>query len=114
MARTEAVEPSAAKRTLLSGFRLPRQAAVSGHARLLARPAYQRLLAAEPLLRRLIPVLIVIFLLIVGLARFVELYLQGRLHLDDLISRRIKLEDVNDGLEALKTGEVARSVIMFD
>ncbi len=74
MARTEAVEPSVAKRTLLSGFRLPRQAAVSGHARLLARPAYQRLLAAEPLLRRLIPVLIVIFLLIVGLARFVELY----------------------------------------
>ena len=30
--------------------------------------------AAEPLLRRLIPDLIVIFLLIVGLARFVELY----------------------------------------
>ena len=51
-----------------------RNAAVSGHARLLARPAYQRLLAAEPLLRRLIPILIVIFLVIVGLARFVELY----------------------------------------
>ncbi|MEQ8486072.1 MAG: Zn-dependent alcohol dehydrogenase [Pseudomonadales bacterium] len=50
----------------------------------------------------------------VDMPRFVELYLQGRLHLDDLISRRIKLEDVNDGLEALKTGEVARSVIMFD
>jgi S-(hydroxymethyl)glutathione dehydrogenase / alcohol dehydrogenase len=50
----------------------------------------------------------------VDMPRFVELYLQGRLHLDDLISRRIKLEDVNDGMEALKTGEVARSVIMFD
>ena len=50
----------------------------------------------------------------VDMPRFVELYLQGRLHLDDLISRRIKLEDVNDGLEALKTAEVARSVIMFD
>jgi two-component system cell cycle sensor histidine kinase PleC len=74
MARTEAVEPSVAKRSFLSGLKLPRKAAVSGHARLLARPAYQRLLAAEPLLRRLIPVLIVIFLLIVGLARFVELY----------------------------------------
>ena len=74
MARAEAVEPSVAKRLLLSGFGLPRRAAVSGHARLLARPAYQRLLAAEPLLRRLIPVLIVIFLVIVGLARFVELY----------------------------------------
>jgi S-(hydroxymethyl)glutathione dehydrogenase/alcohol dehydrogenase len=50
----------------------------------------------------------------VDMPGFVELYLQGRLHLDDLISRRIKLEDVNDGMEALKTGEVARSVIMFD
>jgi S-(hydroxymethyl)glutathione dehydrogenase/alcohol dehydrogenase len=50
----------------------------------------------------------------VDMPRFVDFYLQGRLHLDDLISRRIKLEDVNDGLEALKTGEIARSVIMFD
>jgi S-(hydroxymethyl)glutathione dehydrogenase/alcohol dehydrogenase len=50
----------------------------------------------------------------VDMPRFVEFYLQGRLHLDDLISRRIRLEDVNDGMDALKTGEVARSVIMFD
>lgn len=50
----------------------------------------------------------------VDMPRFVDFYLQGRLHLDDLISRRIKLEDVNEGMEALKTGEVARSVIMFD
>jgi S-(hydroxymethyl)glutathione dehydrogenase/alcohol dehydrogenase len=50
----------------------------------------------------------------VDMPRFVEFYLQGRLHLDDLISRRIRLEDVNDGMEALKTGEVARSVIMFE
>jgi two-component system cell cycle sensor histidine kinase PleC len=41
---------------------------------MLARPAYQQLLAAEPYLRRLIPVLIAIFLIIVGLTRFVELY----------------------------------------
>ena len=50
----------------------------------------------------------------VDMPRFVEFYLQGRLHLDDLISGRIKLEDVNDGLDALATGEVARNVIMFD
>ena len=50
----------------------------------------------------------------VDMPRFVDFYLQGKLHLDDLISRRIKLEDVNDGLAALETGEVARSVIMFD
>jgi S-(hydroxymethyl)glutathione dehydrogenase/alcohol dehydrogenase len=46
--------------------------------------------------------------------RFVELYLQGRLHLDDLISKRIRLEDINKGMDDLRTGEVARSVIMFD
>jgi len=50
----------------------------------------------------------------VDMPRFVDFYLQGRLHLDDMISRRIKLEDVNEGLAALETGEVARSVIMFD
>lgn len=50
----------------------------------------------------------------VDMPRFVDFYLQGKLHLDDLISRRIKLEDVNEGLAALETGEVARSVIMFD
>ncbi len=50
----------------------------------------------------------------VDMPRFVELYLQGRLHLDDLISRRIKLEDVNDAMKELEKGEVARSVIMFD
>ncbi len=50
----------------------------------------------------------------VDMPRFVELYLQGRLHLDDLVSRRIKLDDINDAFAALQTGEVARSVIMFD
>ncbi|WP_431190588.1 PAS domain-containing sensor histidine kinase [Bauldia litoralis] len=74
MARAGAVEPSVAKQSTLSGIRLPKKAAISGHAKLLAHPAYEKLLAAEPLLRRLIPILIVIFLLIVGAARFVELY----------------------------------------
>ena len=46
--------------------------------------------------------------------RFVELYLQGRLHLDDMVSGHIKLSDVNEAMAALETGEVARNVIMFD
>ena len=46
--------------------------------------------------------------------RLVELYMQGRLNLDDLVSRRIRLDDINEGFEALKQGEVARSVIVFD
>ena len=50
----------------------------------------------------------------VDMPRFVDFYLQGRLHLDDLISWRIALEDINEGMDALNTGEIARSVIMFD
>jgi S-(hydroxymethyl)glutathione dehydrogenase/alcohol dehydrogenase len=50
----------------------------------------------------------------VDMPRFVDFYLSGKLHLDDMISGRIKLKDVNDALQALTKGEVARSVIMFD
>lgn len=50
----------------------------------------------------------------VDMPRFVELYLQGKLHLDDMVSSHIKLRDINDALAALETGEVARNVIMFD
>ncbi len=71
MARAEATLSPAGKH-LPGGA--PRRSGITGHARLLAGPAYRKLVAAEPFLRRLIPVLIAIFLTIVGLARFVELY----------------------------------------
>jgi S-(hydroxymethyl)glutathione dehydrogenase/alcohol dehydrogenase len=45
--------------------------------------------------------------------RYVDFYLRGRLKLDELVSARIRLEDVNDGFKALQRGEVARSVIVF-
>jgi S-(hydroxymethyl)glutathione dehydrogenase/alcohol dehydrogenase len=41
-------------------------------------------------------------------------YLDGSLMLDELISRRITLEAINDGFDALKRGETIRSVITFD
>jgi S-(hydroxymethyl)glutathione dehydrogenase/alcohol dehydrogenase len=41
-------------------------------------------------------------------------YLDGELLLDEMISRHIRLDDVNDGFAALKRGETIRSVIMFD
>ena len=50
----------------------------------------------------------------VDMPRFVDFYLQGRLHLDDMISSRIPLSEVTDALLALDKGEVARSVIVFD
>ena len=46
--------------------------------------------------------------------RLIEFYLQGRLHLKQMVSARIKLEQINQGFAALKLGGVARSVIVFD
>lgn len=45
--------------------------------------------------------------------RYLGLYRQGRLNLDDLVSRRIALDDVNAGYAALGEGAVARSVVVF-
>eukprot|EP01035_Chromulina_nebulosa_P054185 gene54185-74173_t len=42
---------------------------LAGNTRLIAEPAYKRLLAAEPLLRRSIPALIIIFLLVIAALR---------------------------------------------
>ena len=50
----------------------------------------------------------------VDMPRYVNFYLSGRLKLDDLLSEHIELEQVNDAVNALKTGEVARNVIIFD
>jgi S-(hydroxymethyl)glutathione dehydrogenase / alcohol dehydrogenase len=36
------------------------------------------------------------------------------LKLDELVSARIGLDDVNRGFDAMKAGEVARSVIIFE
>lgn len=50
----------------------------------------------------------------VDMPRFVDFYMQGRLHLDDLVSAHIGLKDVNEAMQQLETGEIARNVIMFD
>ena len=42
-----------------------------------------------------------------------RLYLDGKLYLDELITRRISLDEINDGFAALKAGEAIRSVVMF-
>jgi S-(hydroxymethyl)glutathione dehydrogenase/alcohol dehydrogenase len=46
--------------------------------------------------------------------RFVDMYLDGRLRLDEMVSATIGLEQVNDGFAEMKAGNVARSVISFD
>jgi len=42
---------------------------------------------------------------------YAGLYLQGRMNLDDLVSRRIALPEVNDGYAALKDGSLNRVVV---
>ena len=50
----------------------------------------------------------------IDMPRFVDFYMAGKLHLDQMISQRIKLEQVNEAFDELRRGELARSVIMFD
>jgi S-(hydroxymethyl)glutathione dehydrogenase / alcohol dehydrogenase len=42
---------------------------------------------------------------------YAKLYLQGRMNLDDLVSKRISLREVNDGYAALKDGSLTRVVV---
>jgi S-(hydroxymethyl)glutathione dehydrogenase/alcohol dehydrogenase len=46
--------------------------------------------------------------------RFVEMYLDGRLKLDEMISKTITLDQINEGFADMKAGNVARSVISFE
>ncbi|WP_040676869.1 PAS domain-containing sensor histidine kinase [Nitratireductor pacificus] len=60
----------------ISAFSRPRRKprmGLAGNAKIIAAPAYERLLAVEPYLRRSIPILIIIFLLVVAAARFLSL-----------------------------------------
>jgi S-(hydroxymethyl)glutathione dehydrogenase / alcohol dehydrogenase len=50
----------------------------------------------------------------VDMPRLVDAYLAGKLHLDDWISARIKLDEINDGFAAMKAGKTVRSIIEFN
>ncbi len=50
----------------------------------------------------------------IDMPRYIDFYLQGRLNLDDMVSRKARLDDVNEAFRAMKAGEVARTVLMFD
>ena len=42
-----------------------------------------------------------------------RLYLAGRLNLDDLISRRLELDEINEGFDSMRIGDGVRSVVMM-
>src|SRR3989442_693170 len=45
---------------------------------------------------------------------YLEFYRQGRLMLDEMVSRRGRLDDINEAFRAMKAGEVARTVLTFN
>ncbi len=77
---------------------MPWKAGLAGNMRLIAEPAYGRLLAAEPILRRLIPTLIVLFLIVVAAIRVLSL-----MSWHDEIERNAK------ALLALAAGQLAQA-----
>jgi S-(hydroxymethyl)glutathione dehydrogenase/alcohol dehydrogenase len=49
----------------------------------------------------------------VDMPRYVQLYLNGRLNLDDMVSQRITLDEINAGFDAMKAGQTVRAVVTF-
>ena len=45
--------------------------------------------------------------------KIVDWYMEGKLNIDDLITHRLKLDDINEGFDLMKRGESIRSVVIF-
>ncbi len=45
--------------------------------------------------------------------KIVDWYMERKLNIDDLITHRLKLEQINEGFELMKSGESIRSVVMY-
>ena len=45
--------------------------------------------------------------------RIVDWYMEGKINIDDLITHKLALEDINMGFELMKRGESIRSVVMY-
>jgi S-(hydroxymethyl)glutathione dehydrogenase/alcohol dehydrogenase len=46
--------------------------------------------------------------------RLIDMYMTGKLKLDELVTRTFPLDQINEAFEVLEKGEVARSVIRYD
>lgn len=46
--------------------------------------------------------------------RYVQMYLDGRLNLDDMVTHRMSIEDINAGFDEMRTGQIARNLVVFD
>jgi S-(hydroxymethyl)glutathione dehydrogenase/alcohol dehydrogenase len=46
--------------------------------------------------------------------RLVDLYMQGQVKVDELITHYLPLERINDGFAAMREGKAIRAVVLFD
>lgn len=46
--------------------------------------------------------------------RYVGMYLDGRLNLDDMVTRRLSLGEINEGFEDMRAGRAVRGLVVFD
>jgi Zn-dependent alcohol dehydrogenase len=49
----------------------------------------------------------------IDVPRYVDLYMDGKLPIDKLITKRCKLDEINEAYRALEKGEVIRTIIQF-
>lgn len=95
------------------------KSSISGYARQLSHPAYDRLLNSEDFLRKLVPVLIVIFLVIVATARWVQINAMGQQMMDsarvelhfiaELTEEKLKHIELQDPIEL--TGDQLKNLL---
>jgi Zn-dependent alcohol dehydrogenase len=45
--------------------------------------------------------------------KIVDWYMDGKIRIDELITHRLALEDINEGFALMKRGESIRSVVMY-
>ncbi|GAB3278202.1 Zn-dependent alcohol dehydrogenase [Parasphingorhabdus pacifica] len=50
----------------------------------------------------------------IDMPRYVQMYLSGTLDLDSLVSATVTLDEINEAYDRLRTGEVARQLVLFD
>ena len=50
---------------------------------------------------------------LVDMPQLVDLYMGGKLKIDQLVSRTYKIEEINEGFQRMLSGEVARGVVTF-
>jgi S-(hydroxymethyl)glutathione dehydrogenase/alcohol dehydrogenase len=45
--------------------------------------------------------------------RIVDWYMEGKINIDDLITHKLALEDINKGFDLMHAGESIRSVVVY-